>query len=154
LTPLRRAILAALATGATDVAIAARLGLTAPALRAHLRALYRALPLGAATNKRTAAAVWYRRALAGAPCASAGPPVPVGGRPALTPTQWRLLALLAAGHDTVAIAACIGLSESAVRHHLKGAYAALPLGNATNRRVAAAVWYRREGHRYHAERAE
>jgi DNA-binding NarL/FixJ family response regulator len=148
LTPVRRAILAALANGVSNAAIAAQLGLTEDAVRYHLRAIYRALPLAAmATNKRTAAAVWYRRR--GVP-GGEGRAAPGA---ALTPLQWRILALLAAGHNTPGIAAAIRLSRGAVANHLVAIYALLPLGSAANRRVAAVAWYLREGHRLDPGRA-
>jgi DNA-binding NarL/FixJ family response regulator len=72
-------------------------------------------------------------------------------RPDLTTQQWRILAALATGSDIRAIAVEVGLSEDGVRYHLAELYPRLPLGDVTNRRVAAVLWYLREGHRYHEE---
>ncbi len=61
LTSVQWLILERLALGETDREIAAALWLTPRTLSRHLTTLYRGLPLGAATNRRTAAALWYFR---------------------------------------------------------------------------------------------
>ena len=71
--------------------------------------------------------------------------------PPLTPPQWQLLAQLARGANDNEIAAALGLTRTQVGYHLRALYRLLPLGDATNRRAAAAVWYLRAGHTYHEE---
>lgn len=53
--------------------------------------------------------------------------------PRLTPRQWQLLRLLAAGHTNVQIARRLGVSEGTVRKHLENAYRRL---HVTNRMAA------------------
>lgn len=49
--------------------------------------------------------------------------------PQLTPRQWQLLHLLAAGHTNVQIARRLGVSEGTVRKHLENAYRRLQVSN-------------------------
>ncbi|MFI1172755.1 response regulator transcription factor [Streptomyces melanogenes] len=49
--------------------------------------------------------------------------------PRLTPRQWQLLHLLAAGHTNVQIARRLGVSEGTVRKHLENAYRRLDVSN-------------------------
>ncbi|SHL19897.1 helix-turn-helix transcriptional regulator [Actinacidiphila paucisporea] len=49
--------------------------------------------------------------------------------PRLTPRQWQLLHLLAAGHTNIQIARRLGLSEGTVRKHLENAYRRLHVSN-------------------------
>jgi DNA-binding NarL/FixJ family response regulator len=53
--------------------------------------------------------------------------------PRLTPRQWQLLDLLAAGHTNAQIARRLGVSEGTVRTHLENIYRRL---NVTNRTAA------------------
>ena len=73
------------------------------------------------------------------------------GRPALTPTRWAILALVARGASNAEIAATLGLTHAAVRNQLLEIYRRLPLGAGGNQRVLAVLWYQREGQRWHAE---
>jgi DNA-binding NarL/FixJ family response regulator len=59
LTATQWLVLAELARGARDDAIAATLGMTPATVRAHLRQIYRRLPLEETRHPRLAAAVWY-----------------------------------------------------------------------------------------------
>ncbi|NUW31829.1 response regulator transcription factor [Nonomuraea sp. SMC257] len=49
--------------------------------------------------------------------------------PRLTPRQWQLLHLLAAGHTNLQIARRLGVSEGTVRKHLENAYRRLQVSN-------------------------
>jgi DNA-binding CsgD family transcriptional regulator len=49
--------------------------------------------------------------------------------PQLTPRQWQLLHLLAAGHTNIQIARRLGVSEGTVRKHLENAYRRLQVSN-------------------------
>jgi DNA-binding CsgD family transcriptional regulator len=49
--------------------------------------------------------------------------------PRLTPRQWQLMHLLAAGHTNVQIARRLGVSEGTVRKHLENAYRRLQVSN-------------------------
>lgn len=51
--------------------------------------------------------------------------------PRLTPRQWQLLQLLAAGHTYSQIARRLGVSEGTVRKHLENAYRRLQVSNRT-----------------------
>jgi DNA-binding CsgD family transcriptional regulator len=51
--------------------------------------------------------------------------------PALTPRQWELLRLVAAGHTNTQIARRLGLSEGTVRKHLENIYARLHVSSRT-----------------------
>ncbi len=62
LTPTRWAILALVATGASNAKIAGALGLTNAAVRNQLVQIYRRLPPAAGDNQRVVAALWYLRA--------------------------------------------------------------------------------------------
>ena len=53
------------------------------------------------------------------------------GIPALTPRQWDLLALVAAGHSNAQIARRLGLSLGTVRKHLENIYARLQVQSRT-----------------------
>jgi len=69
-------------------------------------------------------------------------------RPKLTPTQWLVLARLAEGKSDQQIAAGLVTSPQTVRTQLAQIYRVLPLGDAGNSRVAAAVWYVRHRGEY------
>jgi DNA-binding NarL/FixJ family response regulator len=62
-----------------------------------------------------------------------GPGGPAEAEPRLTPRQWQLLDLLAAGHTNAQIARRLGVSEGTVRTHLENIYRRL---NVTNRTAA------------------
>ena len=51
--------------------------------------------------------------------------------PELTPRQWELLRLVAAGHTNAQIARQLGLSEGTVRIHLQNIYARLQVPSRT-----------------------
>src|SRR5215472_19162605 len=51
--------------------------------------------------------------------------------PQLTPRQWELLRLVAAGHTNAQIARRLGLSEGTVRIHLQNIYARLHVSSRT-----------------------
>ncbi len=51
--------------------------------------------------------------------------------PELTPRQWQLLDLLAAGHTNTQIARRLGLSEGTVRKHLENIYSRLQVSSRT-----------------------
>jgi len=51
--------------------------------------------------------------------------------PQLTPRQWELLRLVAAGHTNVQIARQLGVSEGTVRIHLQNVYARPQVSNRT-----------------------
>lgn len=53
------------------------------------------------------------------------------GAPQLTPRQWELLRLVAAGHTNAQIARRLGLSEGTVRKHLENTYARLNVSSRT-----------------------
>jgi len=72
-------------------------------------------------------------------------------RPALTPTRWAVLALVARGASNDEIAAALGLTITAVKNHLSAIYRRLPLSSSGNRRVLAVLWYLREGHNDYEE---
>jgi DNA-binding NarL/FixJ family response regulator len=152
LTPRRWRILELLGRGRSAAEIAWALGVSVATVRGQLVAIYRALPLDGVTDKRVAAAAWYRQhgAAAGAPPAA---PVPgdlyLTDRPRLTPRQWAILARLAAGEKPAQIGAQLGVAVRTIHDELSAIYAVVPLGDATNRRVSAVLWYLREGHRYH-----
>jgi DNA-binding NarL/FixJ family response regulator len=157
LTPRQWRILELLARGRSAAEIARALGVTVATVRRQLAAIYRALPLVGVTDKRVAAAAWYRRhgAVAGAPPAAPERAVleelRAASRLCLTPLQWRILARLAAGEKSAHIGAQLGLAVGTIHNELSTRYAALPLGGAANQRVAAVLWYLREGQRYHEE---
>lgn len=72
-------------------------------------------------------------------------------RPPLTLLQWRILALLAGGATDQEIAEVLLTSRSAIQHRLGVIYALLSLAGARHPRTAVAVWYLREGQRWHEE---
>jgi DNA-binding CsgD family transcriptional regulator len=51
--------------------------------------------------------------------------------PDLTPRQWELMRLIAAGHTNIQISRQLGLSEGTVRTHLENIYARLDVSNRT-----------------------
>ena len=51
--------------------------------------------------------------------------------PRLTPRQWELLRLVAAGHTNVQIARRLGISEGTVRTHLENIYERLHVSSRT-----------------------
>jgi DNA-binding CsgD family transcriptional regulator len=53
------------------------------------------------------------------------------GTPRLTPRQWELLRLVAAGHTNAQIARSLGLPEGTVRKHLENIYARLNVSSRT-----------------------
>ena len=53
------------------------------------------------------------------------------GTPQLTPRQWELLRLLAAGHTNAQIARRLGISEGTVRTHLEHIYRLLQVSSRT-----------------------
>lgn len=61
LTAQQRAVLACLADGHTDAAIARGLGLALRTIKSHLTAIHQVMPRGAGRSKRVTAAVWYLR---------------------------------------------------------------------------------------------
>lgn len=62
-------------------------------------------------------------------------------RPLLTPTQWLVLERVAQGESDHQIAAALATSPQTVRTQLAHIYRVLPLGDAGNQRVVAALWY-------------
>jgi DNA-binding NarL/FixJ family response regulator len=59
LSPRQRAVLALVATGATNAEIAAALGLSEETIRSHLKRAYEALGCEAGQMNRVQAAVWW-----------------------------------------------------------------------------------------------
>ena len=51
--------------------------------------------------------------------------------PRLTPRQWELLRLLAAGYTNTQIARCLGVTEGTVRTHLENIYERLHVSSRT-----------------------
>ena len=72
-------------------------------------------------------------------------------RPPLTLLQWRILALLAGGASDQQIAEVLLTSRSAIQHRLGVIYALLHMEGVKHPRTAVAVWYLREGRRWHEE---
>jgi DNA-binding CsgD family transcriptional regulator len=54
-----------------------------------------------------------------------------GGSPRLTPRQWQLLGLVAAGHTNAQIGRRLGVTEGTVRKHLENVYARLQVSSRT-----------------------
>ena len=77
--------------------------------------------------------------------------MPEHERPPLTLLQWRILALVAGGADDRAIAEVLLTSRSAIQHRLGVIYALLHMEGVKHPRTAVAVWYLREGQRWHEE---
>jgi DNA-binding NarL/FixJ family response regulator len=162
LTPAQWRVLERLARGESNEAIARALRIGPGTVRYHLTAIDRRLPLDGAADKRVAAVAWYqrtrqeqqdgRRADTRIAADAPAPGGAMGGAigPGLTALEWRLLALVAEGHNDAAIARALLLSRLAVAHRLRVIYARLPLGNVAEQRAAAADWYAREGGRFHA----
>jgi len=111
----------------------------------HLKSIYSRLPLGAAGNRRVAAALWYLRISFAAPDTRRHAARRGGGSPPLCRPQWRVLERLARGESDKQIARALGIAPQTVKNHLTSTYRRLPLGDVDNQRVAAALWYVREG---------
>ncbi len=62
-------------------------------------------------------------------------------RARLTPTQWLVLARMAAGDDNAAIGRVLGIRPGTVASHIKVIYQRLPPAIQGNKRAAAATWY-------------
>ena len=72
-------------------------------------------------------------------------------RPQLTPTQWRVLARVAAGESTSTIATALGMAPKTVKNHLTRIAQQLPRDAAQNKRAAAVAWYWTVGRARHEE---
>ncbi len=148
LTPTQWLVLERLAQGESDRQIAAALATSSQTVRTQLAQIYRVLPLGEAGNARVVAAMWYVRH-----CGASRPPHPAA-RPGLGVAEWRVLARLARGESNKQIARALALVHQTIKNHLGSIYRRLPLEDAANQRVAAAIWYDRTGRGQHkAERA-
>ncbi len=135
LTSTQWLILERLAQGQSDRQIAAALATPPQALRNQLAYIYRVLPLGDAGNPRVVAAVWYARHC------GASRPAHRAAHPGLGEAEWRVLERLVRGESNKQIARALSLVDQTIKNHLGSIYRRLPLEDAANRRVAAAIWY-------------
>lgn len=74
-------------------------------------------------------------------------------RPQLTPTQWRVLARVAAGESNSTIATALGVAPKTVKNHLTRIAQQLPRDAALTKRAAAAAWYLTVGRALHEREA-
>ena len=136
LTTRQMVILEHLSQGKSDTEIARTLGCTIRMVRRELASIYRALPFAEAGNQRVAAALWYVQQRG-----SRELPWPRHGRARLRAAEWAVLQHVAQGESDKQIARALQIVPQTVKNHLSGSYHRLPLGDAANRRVAAAVWH-------------